>query len=100
MKNKEFHKTLQKELFNSIAIKVKRWLGPKGISLFRRYKRWTGTVSPVFGIKENRSIPHPVHFREGMQVRNFLRTLPECRDWSSHDLDNNWAAIVDRALEI
>ena len=44
--------------------------------------------------------PHAVHFREGMQVRNFLRTLPQCKDWSCHKLDDEWAKIVEDALEI
>lgn len=75
--------------------KVRKWLGEEGINHFREYKNKYGTVSPVF---MEGSIPHPVHFREGMQVRNFLRSLPECKGWSCHDFDNNWAQVIDCAI--
>lgn len=38
------------------------------------------------------------HFREGMQIRNFLRGLDDCKDWTDHDFDNNWIEIVTRAI--
>ena len=75
--------------------KVKKWLGKDGIACFRKYKENYGTVSPIF-IEDK--IPHPVHFREGMQVRNFLRTLEECKDWTSHDFDNKWKDIIEEAI--
>jgi len=43
--------------------------------------------------------PHPIHFREGMQIRNWLRESGLCKDWSDHDLDNNWARVVEKAIE-
>lgn len=54
----------------------------------------------AFGLGKNypRPLPHPVHFREGMQVRNHLRTLDPCQNWSSHELDNCWTAVVERAI--
>lgn len=100
MTDKALHKLLRRSLVDPIAVKVKDWLGVQGIALFRRYKRWTGTVSPVFGIKNNRPGPHIVHFREGMAGRNFLRRLPECADWADEDFDKRWVGIVERALEI
>jgi len=76
--------------------KVKKWLGLKGIKFFndnnKKYKR-------IDAIWLEGGIPHVVHFREGMQVRNFLRTLPECKKWNSHDFDNNWVEIVERAIK-
>jgi len=76
---------------------VVEWLGPDGIAHFKRYKEKYGTVSPVF--KTGR-LPWPVHFREGMKVRNFLRTLPDCKGWTDHDLDNAWAEVIESALAI
>ena len=85
-----------KKLNKNDAKKVKKWLGKKGIKLFFNYKNKYGTVSPVF---MESGIPHAVHFREGMQVRNFLRTLPSCSKWNSEDLDNSWQDIIDLIVE-
>lgn len=81
----------------TVIQKVREWLGDDGVNLFSSYKRRHGTVSPVF---EQGGIPHPVHLREGMQVRNFLRRLKECRSWSDFDFDNRWAVIVEEAIKI
>lgn len=43
-------------------------------------------------------IPHPVHFREGMQIRNFMREQPECKGWTDHEYDDNWVKAVEQAL--
>jgi hypothetical protein len=75
--------------------KVRKWLGEDGINHFREYKNKYGTVSPVY---MEGTIPHPVHFRDGMQVRNFLRTLPECSTWTQEELDNKWAQVIDCAI--
>lgn len=79
----------------TIIPKVKKWLGRDGRKLFSKYKTEHGTVSPVF---MDEGIPHPVHFREGMQVRNFLRSLPECKNWNPNELDDNWIQIVEEAI--
>ena len=55
---------------------VRDWLGEGGISFFQECLDEHGRVDPILG---DGPIPHPVHFREGMQVRNFLRTRPECK---------------------
>jgi hypothetical protein len=73
------------------------WLGPDGIAHFKRYKEKYGTVSPTF---MDGRLPWPVHFREGMKVRNFLRTLPDCKGWNDHDLDAAWAEVIESALAI
>ena len=79
----------------AIVTQVKKWLGEDGINLFRKYKEEHGTVSPVF---MEGGIPHPVHTREGMQVRNILRSIPECETWTCYELDNTWAHIVKAAI--
>lgn len=78
------------------------WLGTDGIQWFKSLKDNFGTVSPVIPINHklnpDKIIPHPVHFREGMQIRNKLRSHPDCSDWDDHDFDNNWIKIIDSII--
>lgn len=78
-----------------IVVKVHDWLGEKGRDFFREVKEEHGTLNAVL---HDGNIPHPVHFREGMQVRNFLRQTGLCDDWSDHDLDDNWCEVVEKAI--
>lgn len=81
---------------SKLIFQVRKWLGSDGIGFFSEMKKEYGTVSPVF---MEGKIPHAVHFREGMQVRNFLRGLSECADWSNDDFDNQWAYLIDKTIE-
>jgi len=83
----------RKEIINAL----RSWLGETGKKFFTWCYNKYGTVSPVY---DEGGIPHPVHFREGMQVRNYLRTLLECKDWTCEQLDDNWADLVKEALEL
>lgn len=78
-----------------IVAEVKGFLGKDGIEFFKECLEKHGEISPVISTG---SIPHPVHFREGMQIRNFMRGTGLCNDWSCHDLDDNWAEVVKRAI--
>ncbi len=84
------------EITPAIISKTRVWLGPTGVSFFKGLLLTYGTVSPVY---MEGKIPHPVHFREGMQVRNFLRSTGLCKDWTAHDLDNNWAEVIKEAIK-
>jgi hypothetical protein len=77
------------------------WLGPYGISFFSHLKGLTGDVSPVLRLNiERKHIPtHPVHFREGMGVRNWMRTQDECKNWSDEDFDNNWIILIEEIIK-
>jgi hypothetical protein len=100
-----------------------KWLGPDGMSFFTRCLTQFGTTSPVMSedealefygedtaefeepLRPDRvlnykpaKIPHPVHFREGMQVRNWLRSQKECAGWTDHEFDDNWSSLVKRAV--
>lgn len=83
---------------------TKKWLGEDGKSFFSGVYEKYGTLIAVWmeggeeGINKGFGIPHPVHFREGMQVRNFLRTLDETKKWDAHDFDNRWENIVLKAI--
>ena len=71
-------------------------LGEKWLTHFREYLHKYGTISPLITGR----FPHPVHFREGMVIRNKLRECELCKDWSSHDFDNEWQMAVLMALYI
>lgn len=87
---------------SQIAVVVREWLGPEGLGFFRGLLQEHGKINVVLMHEPTEpgmpAIPHPVHFREGMQVRNFLRTLPETEHWGSHDFDNNWIPVVKAAV--
>lgn len=97
-----------------LKAKLRDWLGEEGISFFCKVKEQYGTLNACWvegefddgtkaaaELKEVMSqhppIPHPVHFREGMQVRNFLRTIYG-DSWTAHDYDNRWAALIEEAI--
>ena len=81
-----------------ISDKIAEFLGSDGIRWFGHLKGLTGTCSPVLKLNEKRkgTPSHPVHFREGMQIRNFLRTLPECE---GINFDDEWCGLVELAVE-
>jgi hypothetical protein len=85
---------------------IKTWLGEEGLKFFAECKRDHGTVSPVLRVALEpdrdgfpRSMPHPVHFREGMQVRNQMRQHGDCANWTAHDFDNKWSEVVEKCLD-
>lgn len=83
---------------------LRKWLGTDGIIHFSEMFNRHGTISTAIDMNsvntgsKTINIPHPVHFREGMQVRNFLRTLPECANWTQDELDNRWSTAVIYAI--
>jgi len=79
-----------------IVESVRKWLGAGGIKFFTDLKKKYGRIDAIF---MEDGIPHPVHFREGMQVRNFLRSLPECKDWTDHQFDDNWVSIIEEVIK-
>lgn len=89
------------ELSKEYLERFRNYLGKRGCHFFRTLIRLTQTPGPVLRLNEKRKgIPvHCVHFREGMQVRNWMRRQPETQDWNCHQLDNNWMLLVLRALK-
>jgi len=89
---------------------LREFLGTEGLEFFRDCLDEFGTVAPVIpcahnlfpgGSRPNSPLPvHPVHFREGMTVRNWLRGRPETLSWSDHDYDNKWVALVEAAVDL
>lgn len=79
---------------------IRNWLTQDGIEFFRAVMRDHGTLLAVLdgGKIDGVRIPHPVHFREGMQVRNKLRQLTNF-SWTVHQYDDFWTEIVERAIK-
>jgi len=97
--------SLTNEQRKTIVAALRAWLGKDGYEFFVEMLATHGTVSAVFSVPygneefgPQKYFPHPVHFREGMQVRNFLRGLPETGTWTDHDYDNLWAPLVTEAV--
>lgn len=89
------------EISDKIVEDLSVFLQEDGIRWFKHLKGLTGTYSPVLKLNMKRKgIPaHPVHLREGMQIRNWLRNREECKDWNDHDFDNNWTLVIDKVVE-
>ena len=78
-----------------LVIQIRDWLGTKGISFFKSLKATYGRVDAIW---TECGIPHVVHFREGMQVRNKLRDLTNGA-WTSYEYDDNWIEVIERAIQ-
>lgn len=89
------------EIQKSLVTKLSKWLGDDNLRYFKHLKGLKGTYCPVLKLnKKRKGIPaHPVHLREGMQIRNWMRGQDECKDWSGHDFDNNWTKLIDLAIK-
>ena len=77
------------------------------LDTFGGYQSKYGTVSPVLMLDrdgnptEDQSkcvMPWAVHFREGMHVRNLIRSSGFCPDWDPHTMDDLWIPIVTEIL--
>lgn len=89
--------TNEKILNMELIEKTHEWLGKDGIDFFKKIKNKYGQYNAVF---TEGGIPHPVHFREGMQVRNFMRSTGLCEDFDDHDFDNNWTLLIEKVMEL
>lgn len=80
--------------------RLREWLGEDGKDFFSGLMRDHGTLLAVFPLRlaNGSSIPYSVHFRDGMMVRNWLRSQPECQGWDAHKYDDEWADLVKKAL--
>jgi hypothetical protein len=79
---------------------IRNYLGSDGIRFFSHLKGLTGTVSPVLRLNPRRKgglTSHPVHLREGRDIRNYMRGLSE---FSGFDYDEVWAEVVDLAISV
>ena len=84
-----------REEFMPYVRHMRMWLGQNGIEFFRKIKAEHGKVNAVWN---EGGIPHSVHFREGMQVRNQLRDLTK-NGWSQFEYDNTWADVIEECIK-
>lgn len=73
----------------------KRWLQEDGINFFTDIYKEHGELNVCLdgGKAGDVTLPHPVHFREGMQVRNWMRGIPEylkLEQEENKNLDEYW----------
>ena len=63
-------------------------------------KGLTGSCAPVLKLNQKRKgIPvYPVHLREGMQIRNWMRQQDECKNWTDIDFDDNWTILIEKTI--
>lgn len=85
-----------KKIDKCVIIKLREWLGDEGLSFFKSLKEKYGELNVVYS---EGGLPHPVHLREGMQIRNFLRQQNECKSWDDIDFDDNWVTIIEEVIK-
>lgn len=72
------------QIQQTIIDKVGNWLGKENVRWFGHIKGLKGRVNTVLRLNyAKKHMPaHPIHLREGMQIRNYMRGLPECNGWT------------------
>ena len=81
--------------YMQLVPELKKWLGAEGISFFKKIKVKYGMVNAIW---DEGGIPHCVHFREGMQIRNKLRDLTN-NAWNCFEYDNTWVEIIEECIK-
>jgi hypothetical protein len=85
----------QREDYLPLIPAMRKWLGQNGIDFFRKLKAEHGRVDAIW---DEGGIPHIVHFREGMQIRNYLRDVTN-RTWSVFEYDNTWVDVIEECIK-
>lgn len=79
---------------SGLVEKTREQLGEKGVEFFTYLKDLTGIVNPMQG----HDVPLcRIHYKE-IEIVDFLRDQPECKDWSDVEIINNWTLIVEKAI--
>lgn len=92
---------MTKEIPQTLTDKVFDWLGKENIIWFKHIKGLKGEINCVLKLNfKKKHIPvHPIHLREGMQIRNFMRGQDECKGWTAHDFDDSWVAVIENCIK-
>jgi len=69
------------------------WLGEEGTQFFSKLWIDHGEIPLVLEVPGK--FPHPIHFREGVQVRNWMR---DNTDLPEEQVENNWREFVLECL--
>lgn len=81
---------------------LKIWLGEENVRYFKHLKGLKGSVFPVLRLNvERKGIPvHPVHFREGMHIRNYLREkFPELSEMAGDIMDDYAVRLMEEVIK-
>ncbi len=91
---------LELEITEALVEHVRKYLGESGAKFFADVMADHGRYNAVYSVNvgRGRPIPHSVHFREGMQVRNAMRGHADCEEWTAQDLDNTWVRVIEVCL--
>ena len=73
------------------------WLGFDGLRFFQSLKDKNGSIDPC-QVWIEKGIPHPLHLREGMQVRNFLRSNDLFKGLNEHWIENKWHWFIEQVI--
>lgn len=88
------------------------WLGYDGVAFFRMCKEISTGIDPYNVVWTEVApgkdvnlygVPHPVHFREGMAVRNTMRRIHTemgAGIYGAHFYDNHWQSAVTAAIKM
>ena len=82
---------------------IKGFLGSDGLNFFRHLKGLTNEVYPVLHLNQKRrGIPvWPVYLREGMQVRNWMRSkFEEFRGLDQNRIDELSIELIEKAIKL
>lgn len=87
-------------LSNEQMEKFRKLLTPQGTEHLRciRDSYGDGYKLSVMIPTKTKKIPHHVHFREGIAIRNFLREVTDCA-WTDYEYDDNWERVTLEAIK-
>lgn len=94
-RHKKEHETLP------VEDRLYLFMGEDNVRYMEIIKRLKGTYNCVLKLNaKKRGLPvHPVHLREGMQIRNWMRDQPEYKTANDNILDSEWMVLLDKTIK-
>lgn len=83
IQNIEFENKLFDNLSEQFYTDLKQWLSLEGLKYFTEHKDNLISLHILGG---------------GMQVRNWMRSYNETKEWDCHSLDNLWIRIIEKVI--
>jgi len=82
---------------DKVALAVLEFLrkNPNLYFQFTYLKNSYGKINPI---REDGNLVIPTEFREGYLVKNYLRQLQFCKEWTEEDIKNHWTKKVNLAM--
>lgn len=94
------HKIIETRARNQMLKAFVEYLQYDGIAFFQMCVDEYGDLSKA--VWNEYGIPHAVHFREGMQIRNYMRSqkyFQKRGEGIEHYFDNTWMHFISLALK-